>query len=106
MRPTPVLLALLTAGPAFAGDPIVLYLENRASRGIEQLVIFPVNDAGEVVDDVLMARHEPIAGHETVALDTRLTKCGVVSVWAKFFDGEEISARTDLCRNNRLVAHD
>ncbi|QLQ18913.1 MAG: hypothetical protein HZT43_09870 [Exiguobacterium profundum] len=39
---------------------------------IVQVAIFGVSDTGEVVDDVLMARHDPIASSETVALDTHL----------------------------------
>ncbi len=110
-RPVPGLalfLALaLVPPPAAAMDPpLVIYLENRASRMLVEVVIFPVADTGEVIDDVLMARHEPIAGNSTVALDTRLVRCGPIRVWARFADGEEVAATTDLCRNNRLIVTD
>ncbi|QYZ71362.1 hypothetical protein [Neotabrizicola shimadae] len=100
-------LLVLAALPASAKDtPLVIYLENQASRMLVEVVIFPVADTGEVIDDVLMARHEPIAGNSTVALDTRLTRCGPIRVWARFADGEEVAATTDLCRNNRLIVTD
>lgn len=106
MRRLALLLAL-AALPARAEElPLVIYLENQSSRMLDQVAIFPVGDNGEVIDDVLMARHEPIAGNQTVALDTRLVRCGKISVWARFADGEEVSAITDLCRNNRLIVHD
>lgn len=101
------LLVGLAASPAVAQDtPLVLYLENRSDRMIVEVAMFGVSDKGEVVDDVLMARHDPIASNETVALDTRLVRCGPISVWARMVDGEEMSAITDLCRNNRLIVHD
>ena len=106
MRRLALLLAL-TALPALAQEnPLVLYLENRSDRMIEQVAIFGVNAAGEVVDDVLMARHDPIASNETVALDTRLVRCGPIRVWARLAGGEELAATTDLCRNNRLIVSD
>ena len=104
-----VALALtLMSGTAGAEEalPQVLYLTNDANRMIEQLAIFPVSDSGEVIDDVLLARHDPIAAHQTVALDVGLTKCGKISVWSRFPDGEEISGIVDLCNGNRLIAHD
>ena len=75
-------------------------------KNIRQLAIFPVGADGETVDDVLLARHEPVASNQTVALDTGLKRCGPISVWLQFADGEEVSAKTDLCRNNHLIAHD
>lgn len=106
MRRLALLLAL-AASPARAEDlPLVLYLSNQSDRMIVEVAIFGVSDSGEVVDDVLMARHEPIAGNETVALDTHLIRCGPISVWARMADGEEMSAITNLCRNNRLIVHD
>lgn len=99
-----VLLPVLLAGPAMAEDPIVLVLENRSGQMIRQVALFPANDRGEVIDDVLMADHRTIAAGSTVALDTRLTICGRVALWIEFDDGTEASAQTDLCRNNRLVA--
>lgn len=97
----------LAALPAQAEDlPLVLYLSNQSDRMIVQVAIFGVSDTGEVVDDVLMARHDPIASNETVALDTHLVRCGPISVWARMVDGEEMSAITDLCRNNRLIVRD
>ena len=101
-----VLIALLAAGPALAQDPLVLFLKNDSDRMIRQLAIFPVGADGETVDNVLLARHEPVASNQTVALDTGLTRCGPISVWLQFADGEEVSAKTDLCRNNHLIAHD
>lgn len=99
-----LLLATLLAGPAMADDPIVLMLENRSGQMIRQVALFPVDDKGEVVDDVLMADHRTIAANSTVALDTRLTRCGRVSLWVQFGDNTEASAQTDLCKNNRLIA--
>lgn len=98
----------LCALPAWAGDApaVVLYLENGASRAIEQLALFPVNKAGAVVDDVLLARHEPIGPGQSAALVTGLRRCAKVSLWSRFADGEEVSAVIDLCTGNRLVAHD
>jgi hypothetical protein len=99
-----LVLAALLASPAMADDPIVLMLENRSGQMIRQVALFPVGDDGEIIDDVLMADHDTIAANSTVALDTRLTRCGRVSLWVKFGDGTEASAQTDLCKNNRLIA--
>ncbi len=99
-----LLLLTLLAGPAAAGDPIVLMLENRSGQMIRQLALFPVGDGGEVIDDVLMARHEVVAANSTVALDTGLSRCSRVSLWVQFGDMTEASAQTDLCRNRRLIA--
>jgi hypothetical protein len=71
---------------------------------IRQVALFPVNDAGEVVDDVLMADRDSIAAGATVAIDTRLVRCGRVSLWVQFGDMTEASAQTDLCQNRRLIA--
>lgn len=99
-----LLLASLLATPALAEDPIVLMLENRSGQMIRQVALFPVDDNGEVIDDVLMADHDHIAAESTVALDTRLLRCGRVSLWVEFADGTEASAQTDLCKNRRLIA--
>ena len=101
------LLLGLAAPPAAADDlPLVVYLENHSARMLAEVVIFPVSDTGEVIDDVLMARHDPVASNQTVALDTGLVRCGPIRVWARFPDGEEVAATTDLCRNNRLIVSD
>jgi hypothetical protein len=101
-----VLAALLAAParPAYAGDPVVLMLENRSGQMIRQLALFPVL-GGRVVDDVLMSRHDAVAAGSTVALDTRLPACGPVSLWVQFADMTEATAQTDLCRNRRPEAH-
>lgn len=99
-----LLLTALLAGPALADDPIVLMLDNRSGQMIRQVALFPVSDAGKVIDDVLMADHDHIAAGTTVALDTRLVTCGRVSLWVEFADGTEASAQTDLCTNRRLTA--
>lgn len=106
MRRLAVLIGLAALPAVVQDKPVVLYLENRSDRMIEQVAIFGVSATGEVVDDVLMARHDPIASNETVALDTRLLRCMPISVWARMSDGEEMSAITDLCRNDRLIVHD
>jgi hypothetical protein len=104
MRALASALAALLAGPAMAEDPIVLKLENRSGQLIRQLALFPVGDDGQVIDDVLAARHDPVAAGSAVALDTRLLRCGRVSLWVQFADMTEASAQTDLCANRRLIA--
>lgn len=98
------LLAPRLAGPALADGTIVLMLENASGQTIRQVALFPVGDGGQVIDDVLMSGQAEIAAGATAALDTRLLRCGPVSLWVQFADGSEANLRADLCRTGRLRA--
>jgi len=98
-------LALLAAGPA-AAEGTLLVIENRATRAVDQIAIFPLARDGRVIDDVLAASHDPLPPGQSRSLDTGLLACAPVQVWARLSDGEEVAARTDLCRNSRLIVQD
>lgn len=83
----------------------LIYFHNDSARAISQIAVFPVVK-GKVVDDVLQTVEGPIAPGARIKIDTRLTRCGEVSVWARFADGEEVTVAADLCQYQNIRAFD
>ncbi len=100
-----VLALLLLTTPALADEQIVIEFQNKASQSAEIMGIFPVNEAGEFVDDNV-GTAEAFGPGETVTIVTALIRCMKVDVGARFADGEEVWGRTDLCKNRTLILHD
>lgn len=106
MKPA-LLVALLCATPAMADDPLTLTIKNTSSRAVAGFSVYPVDTkTGLVVDDNMGGIVDPIAPGASHVLQLSLIKCDVVEMWARFADGEEVSGRTDLCRNRTILLHD
>jgi hypothetical protein len=101
-----LITALLIATPAFADELLTMDFDNQSSRVVEAVSVYPVNDAGEIVDDNIGSIVDPIAPGAIRRLDLALVRCGKVWARATFAGGEEVTAETDLCRNQRLILTD
>lgn len=106
MKPL-LICALLLGTPAAADDLMTLTVKNTSSRVVDGFSVYPVSErTGQVIDDNIGAIVDPIRPGASHALRLSMFECGVVQMWARFADGEEVSGRTNLCRNRTILLHD
>lgn len=106
MRLTLLATCLAMAATSVAAETRqLIYFHNDSARAISQIAVFPLVK-GKVVDDVLQTVKGPVAPGARIKIDTRLTRCGDVSVWARFADGEEVTVEADLCKYQNIRAFD
>lgn len=87
--------------PAFAED-IALTIDNQSSQAVDWVNTFPVNDAGEAVEDNLGGTGAILPGTSST-YDLASTRCELVRVFIVMADESELEADVNLCKSRVVV---
>lgn len=105
MRHLAVLLAFASLATPALADDYAIKIENNASQAVSSVTVYPVNEAGEPVEDVLGSLFEPIAAGTSGDMPV-YGLCGQVLIRVLMADEDELRATIDSCSQRTIVVSD
>ncbi len=105
MRRLALLLAFVGLTAPVLAEDYAITIKNNASQAVSSVTAYPVDAAGEPVEDVLGSLIEPIAAGtaEDLAIYGR---CGQVLMRVVMADDDELRATIDSCTQRTIVVSD
>ena len=96
-----VAFAILLAGPAHGQDAVSLRLVNEGSHAVTSLSLFPLNAAGEPVEDNLGGFYDPLLPGGDVRVDLAAL-CGPMLAVVLLSNGADLRVKLDTCADTVL----
>lgn len=103
MKAVFALLLGLISLPACAEAPVLAEIENRSAATVTSIAVYPVDAAGNPVEDNLGSSSAPLPPGAIHRQALALIACGKVLVVAGLSDGGERRVGADLCQSPEIV---